>query len=514
MRIILIISDSFRYDHLGALNLKKVDTPELDAFMKESVFFDNCFISSFPTVPHRFDMLTGRFGFHYRSWQPLDKTDIVLPEVLQDYGYVTQLLTDTANLIRRGYNFDRGYVGYYLIRGQERDLYYTKMNDPIEHIVPLEKARTTFYFGDHTMLDLGRWINNEWKREEDRFPAKVARIVENWIEDNYKTEDFFLHVDLFDPHEPFDPPDYLVEKYSPGYKGIPMMSVNYGPADVFTDDELGNMRGRYKGEVEMVSKYIGRMLRRLKDVGIYDDSMIIFTSDHGLYMGEHNCTGKVNICERDSRGHWPLYQEVTHVPLMIKMPGGKFAGKTISELVQPVDLMPTILEMAAIDPDAKLPGKSVLPDREIHLEHHGIAKGREQGLDPLHGFSLIPLMNGEACSRELTASCAQLGFGPPWMQFGFGGSDSDKTPPIQWSTLNSKEYAFYIGGDVGDKPQLFNRIEDPEQKNNIYEVGNPVAKEMAEKYCTFLASILGVDDDRVNWIRKRMKAPIARDLWT
>ena len=107
-----------------------------------------------------------------------------------------------------------------------------------------------------------------------------------------------MYLDFFDPHEPWDPPDFYIEKYQPGYKGDPMILPNYGLADAYTPDELENFRARYKGEVEMVSKWLGRVFRQMKDVGVYDDSLIIFTSDHGTMFGEHNSVGKFEHIKR------------------------------------------------------------------------------------------------------------------------------------------------------------------------------------------------------------------------
>jgi arylsulfatase A-like enzyme len=222
MHIILIISDTFRYDHISPNNKAKVDTPELDQLTADSVFFEKCYAGSFPTVPHRYDLLTGFYGFPFRGWERLRPDDVTLAEILLDYGYITQLITDTSNLLRRGYNFDRGYIGYHLVRGQERDIGLTKMNEPIRNIIPAEKTRHTFYFDGHPQIDISQWVNSHWRREEDRFAAQLGRIAANWIEDNYEEENFFLHLDFFDPHEPWDPPEYLVQKYHPGYNGTPI----------------------------------------------------------------------------------------------------------------------------------------------------------------------------------------------------------------------------------------------------------------------------------------------------
>ncbi len=490
MRIILIVSDSFRYDHIGSNGMVSVDTPEIDEFIRDSVFFERTYAGSFPTVPHRFDMLTGRFGFPTRGWEPIGETDITAGEILLDHGYATQLITDAANLLRRDMNFDRGYLGYYLTRGQERDVYFTRMNTPLPRVIPAEKTRHTFYFGDHPTGDLSTWINDDWVWEEDRFAPQTALMASRWIEANYKEENFFLHVDFFDPHEPWDPPKFLVDKYAdPAYDGVRMIMPNYGRADIFTPEEIHDMNAHYKAELEMVSKWIGRLIRKIKDVGIYDDSLIIFTSDHGIYIGEHNCTGKINISKDDPRGPWPLYEELTRVPLAIKMPGGAHAGRRIGEVIQPTDILPTILEVAGIDSTAKLPGKSHLPDREVIMENPGIMEGRTNGLPRFDGASLVPLMDGTASGwiRDYAVTTRQLA---PFLVGGMPGfvNSAEDESTLLWVTVTGKTHALLFGGKITDLPELYDIEKDPKQQTNIYDDNREIARKMADTLLAFAES--------------------------
>lgn len=505
MRVILIISDTFRHDLLAKEGKMAASTPELDQLIEDSVFFERHYAGSFPTVPHRFDMYTGTCGFPYRGWEILGPKDITLGEILMDHGYITQLIADTANLLRRGMNYDRGYLGYYLTRGQERDIYLTKMNRPIEYVIPLAKSRHTTYFRDHAQVDVARWINDEWLWEEDRFAARTCQVAGRWLESNYKEENFFLHLDMFDPHEPWDPPEYFISKYAdPEYKGTPMMYPNYGPADIFTEAEIDNMSAHYKAEAEMTSKWIGNVIRKIKDVGIYDESLIIFASDHGLYLGEHNRTGKLNISKDDNRGPWPLYEELIRVPLAIKMPGNKLAGKRITEIVQPVDLLPTILDIAGISTDQKLPGKALLPDREIIMENPGIILGREKGLNPLDGKSLVPLMENDAISwdRKYAFSSQKVGR--------VGGQTSGPMPvlpeaedTVNWITVTGKQHALVIGGKRDNLPELYDLESDRQQANNIFSEKRELAREMADALFTYLEQN-NVESDLIDLYRTRL----------
>ena len=84
-----------------------------------------------------------------------------------------------------------------------------------------------------------------------------------WLEENYLYEPFLLWVDFFDPHEPWDPPEYMVRKYDPDYTGTPMLHPNYGKADDYTPEELRNLRAHYCAESELVDRWVGRIIENL-----------------------------------------------------------------------------------------------------------------------------------------------------------------------------------------------------------------------------------------------------------
>ncbi len=102
MNIVLIVSDTCRYDFLGVNGNGWIDTKDLDAFGKKSWVFDNCYTGSFPTIPQRTDMLTGKFIFQYGIWSPLRKNWMSVAEYVHEFGYVTQLICDTPHHLRSG----------------------------------------------------------------------------------------------------------------------------------------------------------------------------------------------------------------------------------------------------------------------------------------------------------------------------------------------------------------------------------------------------------------------------
>jgi len=129
MNIILIVSDTLRYDHLGCNGNERIYTPHIDRFAERCVVFDRCYAASFPTMPMRADLLTGKWTFTYLGWAPLPREEVILPELLRRNGYLTTAVVDTPFFIRNGYHYDRGFVDFIWVRGQgpeRRDLNYER----------------------------------------------------------------------------------------------------------------------------------------------------------------------------------------------------------------------------------------------------------------------------------------------------------------------------------------------------------------------------------------------------
>lgn len=359
--IILLITDTFRYDNLGARARRPVRTPELDAFAAErATEIDGFYTGSFPTIPHRTDVATGRLGWPHYPWQPIDLSGRNhIARGLARTGYATQLLCDCPHLFNA--RFNQGFQAAYQHRGQEGDRHLLHLNDAITEVMPRTKTRATPSFQGRTLADMHRWINRYASREDETFCARTAATAVCWLEENHLAAPFFLWVDFFDPHEPWDPPEYLVRKYDPDYDGEPMLHCNYGPATDYSPDELNNLWAHYAAETELVDRHLGRILQKIDDLALWDDSIVIVTSDHGTSLGEHDRTGKSNICDHDER-YWPIYPEVGRVPFLIA--GGDIPrGKRLGMLAQPVDIQPTLSDLADVDlePPEAFDGRSFAP---------------------------------------------------------------------------------------------------------------------------------------------------------
>jgi len=346
VNVILIIADTFRYDCATGgfiVKGKPAQLRNLERLRREGASFDRAYTGSFPTVPNRHDVLTGRYTFVYSDWQPLPPDEPVLPEMLRQAGYVSAMIADTPHILKDGFHYDRGFDAWQWIRGQENDRYRTDPKD-VELPCRPEKLRSVQTTVQHMRNNASR------VREEDWIPAKTATAAIDWLNGNHANRPFFLYVDFFDPHEPWDPPREYVDAYDADWIGEEVTYPMYGPCDYLTSGELEHCRAMYAGEATLVDAWIGRVLDEVEALGLYEDTAIIFTSDHGFYLGEHGLIGK-SIIMGDFYGSAPLYEEVAHIPLFVRLPDGLRRGRrsTISELAQPVDTTATILELAGLD---------------------------------------------------------------------------------------------------------------------------------------------------------------------
>jgi len=455
MNVIEIVCDTFRRDFLGCYGNKWIHTEHIDSFAEKAVIFDRAYIASFPTIPHRHDLFTGRYTFVYSGWEPLPRNEVILSETLRKAGYTTMLIADTYHLIRDGHGFDRGFDAWWWIRGQEHDRY---MTNPTADSPERKRAYGIQYLKNVSLRVF----------ESDYFVAKTSTAAIKWLELNYdRHEKFFLHIDIFDPHEPWDPPKWYVDMYDPGWKGGEVMGGAYlSPYEMpfpritpkLSEAELKHLRAMYAGEVTLVDRWVGMLLQKIEDLGLYDNTMVIFTTDHGSYHGEHGYIGK--------RPH--LYEEVSHIPLIIRLPDSEDAKGRCQALVQPPDIMPTILEFAGIKIPSTVQGRSLL--REMRRE--------------------------EEIEREIVISSA------PLVRRGGGPAERMTITSDEWALIDVRPDVSGID-ELGRKkePELYNLKNDPKQRINLYEERKDVAEELRLKAWSLLRSMGAGKDVLSMWVR-------------
>lgn len=362
MNVILIILDTLRADYLGCYGAEWIRTPNIDRLAQESFVFDETYAEGCPTLQARRALWTGRrtFPFHDHEvlpgdilniqpgWMPLHHEDVCLSEMLLDEGYMTTYITDVPQVFKPSMNFQRGFVSFDYIRGQSGDHVHTGA------LLAKDKSASATYA--ELRQKIGRNNNNvepslrDW--EADCMAPRVFSQAMRWLEHNHGLDKFFLVVDSFDPHEPYDPPEYYRNLYTreqlmtPSYE---LVSPNGGE---ITEDQIAHTRQGHAGEITMTDRWLGQFLESVELMGLKDNTLICFISDHGTMVGDHGMLHK---------GPDGLFRGVTRVPMMVRHPKGIGAGQRSDALNYNIDLVPTILDFAGVAPHERVTAKSLAP---------------------------------------------------------------------------------------------------------------------------------------------------------
>ena len=300
VNLIWICADTFRGDHLGCMGHPRVKTPNLDRLAAEGALFENAYSEGLPTGPERTVFMTGRFTLPYHGWEPLTSEETTLAEHLSRKGYRTALMCDCPHFFKPNCNYHRGFKEFRWIRGQETDLYATanKGRDAWSFMpertnsVPLAHKKNGQAGADRYLDPLRQYLRNTAERGEDEadfFPGQTCGAAMKWLENNRDAKDFLLWIEMFDSHEPWDPPKKYADMYrNPAYNGPMILSPWFHStlAKDFTAEELEDIRACYMAEVTLVDHWVGRLLAKVDALGLRGNTAIVFVSDHGTLLGE------------------------------------------------------------------------------------------------------------------------------------------------------------------------------------------------------------------------------------
>lgn len=353
MKTILVLMDTLRRKEIGCYGGCDTVTPVIDSLAEQSTIFCNHWVGSAPCMPARRDLFTGRIEFLERPWGPLEPFDQTFVGRLRENNVYTHIVTDHYHYFEKsGEHYCQQFNSWDFVRGQEMDCYVGKADCHFSAVYP----ETTTYRQlkqAGVIKDCGvyseQYLNNRTSYEEEGFPVKrVFSRAAEWVRQNC-AEDFFLMVESFSPHEPFDCPDYIKEKfgeksverdwYWPSYHSV-----------TESQPQLDRLRLQYKMALYYADRCLGEFVKILKETGVWDDCCFILTTDHGHMLGEHDYTGKNTE---------PFYNEMAHIPLLVHMPG-QSGSKQEKSLTQIIDIYPTILQLYGINVSESIHGK-VLP---------------------------------------------------------------------------------------------------------------------------------------------------------
>ena len=351
MNIVLIVIDTLQYHAIAG---DEIDTPNIDRLVADAWSFDRAFCASYPTIPHRTDLMTGRYGAPFHTWKPLPHAAVTFPRLLAESGYATQLIHDTPHLVNGGHNFDYQFSGWTFIRGAEVDRPW--LSDQAKwptnwHLDPLFDV-----LGDQALQprDVHTYAAANQDREslEDWNSMQLFTTAARFLRDNARRDSFFLWIDSFDPHEPWDAPPEFVRKYdqTPGYDGLLDPRSLYGRRNDprLSDAAKTRIRNQYRAKTTWMDHCLGRFVDALEETGLAARTAVILTADHGTNCYERRTFGK----------SYPVRQQEGHVPFFVRVPGEK--GKRSNIIVQPQDMFATIAGIAGVSPPEDLESHDLL----------------------------------------------------------------------------------------------------------------------------------------------------------
>jgi arylsulfatase A-like enzyme len=446
--ILMIVSDTVRWDMLG-YNGGPVRTPNLDKLAARSMIFERHYASSFPTVPARYDYLTGKPAYAGPGWGPLPKTDRSVVLDLRDAGYTTVGVVDTPFYQVNGYEYDRGFHYFYDLKSQ-------LLGTPQYNAFKAPEATKRQASGKLPQWPITRKVAPDPRVCEADCPTPLTMAQAEMCLEYVYQDRFFALVDTWDPHEPWDPPEYYTRRYLPDYAGE-RVHPPYGDyrAAGLTDRDLEVARALYSGELELVDRWIGRLIEKLDYLGISDSTAILFCSDHGFFLGEHGLLGKM-VRRAAGEATWmrsPLYEELARVPLLVSMPGMSPGRSTA--LTCALDVAPTLLDLAGVSPRDDMPGRSVMP---------AVAGEAFDGHD--HVLTALPFANpGEHV----------------------GVVDDLMRTVVEWQpvTLTTDEWSL-LYATPSESIELYNLHDDPRQQVNLADDRPDVVRALLDHYAADL----------------------------
>ena len=442
MNVIVICCDTLRADVMDHTWEDHVNTPNLDDLRRSCTVFTNAWGEGEPTIPMRRGFFTGIRSYPWRyhlddrgsfpnlhGWHAIPTEHTTTAERCIANGVCTGLVTDVYHMFKPTMNFTRGFMSYDFIRGQEADMV---RSGPLADIdiarhMPDELATPEKSPG------MAQYLLNVKDRqsEEDYFAPRVFRSASRWVQDNHANQPFFLWIDSFAPHEHWDPPVHFADAY---YEDGSVRDFIY-PQMVqrqrkLTEAEIKRTKALYYGYVTFVDKWIGHFLNTLADLSLWDDTMVLFVSDHGTELMDKTQFGKSPMA---------MHPYNFRLNCWVRHPDRAFHNQANASYVQNIDLAPTILEA-------------------LGIEH-----------EELDGRSLLPLVSGEGAPiRDHVIT----GWGP-------------------WAGVRTSEWNLIINTmERGAQARLFNHPRDVDESHDVAADNPTVVSELQGKLETLLGGRL------------------------
>ena len=370
--IIFIITDQQRFDTICAHGYDYMETPNLDRLVREGVSFKNCHVTAPSCAPSRASLFTGQFPHTTGILKNADSWTRSWIEDLSESGY---RCVNVGKMHTYPYHTPLGFHERYVVENKDRYLeeryYFDEWDKALKARGLVKQQREQYRKRDDYRDALGAF---DWELPEDLHSDNfVGNSATWWIENYPKTEPLFLEIGFPGPHPPYDPTPEFRDKYLD--KDLPLLPVTQEELDkqpdAFkelrrhnneidhdsvvldldpTEEQRHRQRAYYLANVSMIDQKVGEIMDALEKKGYLDNSIVIFTSDHGDCLTDHGHSQK-----------WTMYDLITRVPTIVWAPGRFEGGRDVDGLCQQMDLGPTILELAGLEVPEVMEAKSLLP---------------------------------------------------------------------------------------------------------------------------------------------------------
>ena len=497
-RMVVVLLDSLNRHLLGAYGAEEFDTPNLDRFARRAIRFDRHYAGSLPCMPARHDLLCGALDFLWRPWGSIELWEEPITAPLRRAGVVTKLVSDHPHLFEHGgENYHCDFTAWDYVRGHESDPWRTRPD-------PSWTGAPSFGRG-WTPYDDSRG----WFREEADFPGpRTMSAAARWLDDEAPAHDrFFLLVDEFDPHEPFDTPEPWASRYDDRWEGPHLIWPPYRAGAVadglLSTEQARQVRAQYGAKLSMIDSWFGRVLDALDRGRYWDDTAVIVTTDHGHFLGEKDIWGKPAV---------PVYEPLGHLPLFAAWPGQ--SPGSCDALTTTVDLHATIADVFEAGLTHRTHGRSLVPllgddagaaprpavrewalagvwGREVHVvdaDGHKYVRGPAGANGPLsmwsNRWSTMPISSAPDLRLPKPDHRAHLDRMP--------GSD---VPVIRQPFAAGEDLPWWAWGIETGRHRLFDLVDDPAEDHDL--AGTVSEADAAELLRSALVSLEAPDDQLV-----------------
>jgi arylsulfatase A-like enzyme len=476
---IVVLLDSLNRHMISSYGGTEFDTPNLQRFAARALRFDCHLAGSLPCMPARHDILVGSQDFLWRPWGSVEVWEDALTYHLRQAGVTTMLVSDHPHLFEAGgENYHTDFTAWEYLRGHEGDPWRTRpdpswMGTP-EEAVPCARRPMPYD------------ISRTWFRDESDYPGpKTMTAAAAWLRANHDAHSrFMLFVDEFDPHEPFDTPEPWAGRYDLGWTGSRLIWPPYSRrtlADgVLNEREARHVRANYGAKLSMIDHWFGRILDVLDETGLWSETAVIVTTDHGHYLGEHDLFGKPAST---------VYREIGHIPLLIAWPG--VAAGNVGALTATVDIHATLADLFGVTSGHTVHGRSLIPlifgDRTSVREHalYGVW-GREVGVSdgrwrysrgPAGDNFPLAMWSNRWSTMPLYGQGREV-FPRPDRRAALDFMPGSEVPVIRQPFQPGDLLPYWAGDGRTDGTRLFDTAEDPAETRDL--AGTPAEKAAVE----------------------------------